>query len=340
MVQRLQQMINDKRGEEAPADAKGYFRTGRPVLYIIVVIGVALATVTYQLRAEGIFACSADGYGPDRYLEYCQATGYGDYDHGAFSFALEPPAGDFVRNAQVLFIGNSRMQFGFSTAVTADWFLSKGFRYYLLGFAYSERYLFTEELLRKLRPRAKVYVINMDKFFEPTVSDPAQFVMNDSGALRRYQNKRLWQLIHRPICTTIPAICGNEFTVYRVRQTGVWNGVGGAFNSEPVSEDPFVDKGFVEQEAALGREFLNRLPVKPECVILTMVPTVKTQEAAANSIARALKLNLVTPTLDSLKTFDGSHLDRASAERWSKAFLDVAGARIQNCLTESPGPES
>jgi hypothetical protein len=341
MLLRLQQIMKDKFArDEVTGRTKAAFLATRPLLYIIIVISSAIATVGYQLRAGGIFACPADGYASDRYLEYCQATGYGDYDHGAFWFGLEPPAGDFVRSAQVLFIGNSRMQFGFSTAATADWFLSKRARYYLLGFGYSEKFLFEQELLRQLRPKAKVYVINIDKFFQSSVSEPAQFVMHDNGALHRYQNKRLWQLIHRPICTAIPLICGHEFAVFRMRQTGMWTGIGGTFNGEPVSDNPVIDHASVQREATLGREFLQRLPIKPECAILTMVPTVETQGAAASALAEDLKLELVAPALDALQTFDGSHLDHASAEHWSRAFFDAAGPRMEQCLSEKPEPES
>src|SRR5262249_21500172 len=160
--------------------------------------------------------------------------------------------------------------------------------------------------------------------------------MRDSTALQKYQNKRLWQLIHKPICAAIPTVCGHEFAVYRIRQTGVWNGIGGTFSGEPVSDETLVDHEFVRREAELGRDFLQRLPVRPDCVILTMVPTVGTQRATASAIAEGLKLDLLSPSLDALRTFDGSHLDHASAERWSKAFLEAAGPRIERCLAD-PG---
>src|SRR5690348_11063283 len=130
MLGRLEQTITDKPVEVA-AKARGLFRTNKPILYIAVIIIAAFGTFAYQLRVDSIFACTADGYGSDRYLEYCQAAGYGDYDHGAFWFGLEPPARDFAHNAQVLFLGNSRTQFGFSNGVTADWFSSRAVRYYL-----------------------------------------------------------------------------------------------------------------------------------------------------------------------------------------------------------------
>jgi hypothetical protein len=43
-------------------------------------------------------------------------------------------------------------------------------------------------------------------------------------------------------------------------------------------------------------------------------------------------MSVVAPRLEGLKTFDGSHLDRESAERWSKAFLQASAAQIRRCV--------
>ena len=66
----------------------------RPGLYMLLVLAVALVGGAYSLRKYGIFSCQASGYGSDRYLGYCGATSYGDYDHGAMWFGLEPVARD------------------------------------------------------------------------------------------------------------------------------------------------------------------------------------------------------------------------------------------------------
>jgi hypothetical protein len=114
----------------------------RPALYIAVILGVVLATYAYKLRTEGILACPADGYGPDRYLAYCQAAAYGDFEHGAFWFGLDPSIQNSVANAEVLFLGSSRMQIALSTAATRDWFSSGRVRYFLMGFGYTGNALF------------------------------------------------------------------------------------------------------------------------------------------------------------------------------------------------------
>ena len=305
----------------------------RPALYISIVLGVLLAAYVYKLRTDGIFACSAQGYTPDRYLAYCHAKGYGDYEHGAFWFGLEPSTQDFTRNAAVLFLGSSRLQIALSTSATADWFSSNATRYFLMGFGYDGNVVFEGALLRKLKPLAKVYVINIEGFFGRFESSPVRTVMRDSSARNQYELKRIWQFVHQRSCKAFPLICGDRYTIFRSRETGTYYLQGfGEFAKRAVSQDLTIDQGAAQNEAEAAREFLSGLPVERGCVILTMIPYAGTKLGTANAIANALGIDLVMPKLDGLQTFDGSHLDQTSAERWSEAFLKAAGPRIRKCL--------
>jgi hypothetical protein len=240
----------------------------------------------------------------------------------------------------VLFLGDSRLQFAFSTAATAQWFSSVSASYYLLGF-FDENSIFTQALLQKLKPKAKVYVINIANFFRSSETAEAEFIMHDGEARARYEVKHLWQLIHKPICRKLTAICGHGLALFRSRQTG-------AFNMEAyiplktrlfkgrddsVSYDQQINEREIDETVAIGRVFLSKLPVEPRCVILTAIPTVSTKLSVANAIASGLRKVLVVPQhLDGLQTFDGSHLDTVSAKRWSEAFFTTAGPQIQKCL--------
>ena len=312
------------------------YSASKPALYISIVLGTVLTVCAYKLRTDGIFACQARGYTSDRYLSYCHNSGYGDYEHGAFWFGLESSIQDHVADAEVMFLGSSRMQLALSTDATADWFSSISARYYLMGFGYNENAAFAQELLLKFKPQAKVYVVNIDRFFERSETVPARTVMRDPAARGRYEVKRLWQFVHRPICQGFPIICGDRYVIFRSRETGPFSVSGlGQFKRAAVSYDQSMDQTALQDEAAIGREFLSRLPVKRECIILTAVPYARTKIATVNALANALGMNLVAPNVDGLQTFDGSHLDRPSAERWSKAFLQVAAPQIRKCLADS-----
>jgi hypothetical protein len=307
----------------------------RPTIYACVVLAAAYAACAYQMRAHTIFACPAGGYSADRYLAYCQEEGYADYEHGAFQFSLEPAVRSHVRDADVLFLGNSRLQFAFSTKATADWFSAASARYYLMGFLYYENVAFEEELLRTIRPRARVLIINVEDFFDRSESPPVKTIFHDPEARHKYEVKQLWQRIHEPICKAFARLCGTHFVIFRSRETGAYYTEGDAQQkAAPVSYDKIVDPNIVDSNTAAALASLSRF-AQGKCVILTDVPFVGTKIGNAAAIAKGIGGQLVTPaSLEALQTFDGYHLDPPSAERWSRAFFAEAGQTIDSCLDD------
>lgn len=315
------------------------FLSAKPFLYILLLLCSAVGTFGYKLRTDGIFACGADGYSEDRYLAYCNATAYGDYDHGALWYGLESDAQRNAIEADVLFIGSSRMQFAFSTRATAEWFSSAAVRYYLLGFSHTENIVFLAPLLSKLKPRARVYVINVDRFFDDRETPPTHEILRATQAQSGYSERRFWQLLHRPICGALPTMCGSRASFFRLRESGAWQFSGsGEFEAQAVANGPARNHERWATFAALGEKFISQLPVDRKCVFLTIAPSAETRRAEATAIATALGFDLVTSDLEGLQTFDGSHLDRPSAERWSRAFFESVGPRIRQCLEVSRPP--
>jgi hypothetical protein len=305
----------------------------QPAIYIWVILVAALVAYGYQLRTGGIFSCRADGYNRDRYLAYCNGAHYADYEHGAFYFNLEPSVQNFARNADVLFLGNSRVEVAFSTAATADWFSAASARYYLMGFGGFENVIFAEKLLRIIRPRARVYVINLDDFFDRSETPAMKTMLHDRDARHQYEVKSLWQRVHEPICKTFAVLCGEKFVIFRSRETGAYYTEGTAQQTvTPVSYDHAISQNVVNRNTAAAIGFLSHF-TQGKCVILTIVPFVGTKIGNANAIATGLGAKLVTPgILEGLQTYDGYHLDQPSAQRWSQAFFQAAGPTIRSCL--------
>jgi hypothetical protein len=309
--------------------------SARPAIYACLVLAAAYVAFAYQLRTQTIFSCPAKGYSADRYLAYCQGASYADYEHGAFQFDLEPAARAFAGNADVLFLGNSRLQLAFSTTATADWFSKASARYYLMGFLYYENVVFAEELLRTIRPRARVLVINVDDFFGRSESPPVKTIFHDPEARQKYEVKRLWQRVHEPVCKTFARLCGTKFVIFRSRETGAYYPEGVAPRKiTSVSYDESVSQNVVNSNTAAAIDFLSHF-ARGKCVILTNVPFVETNIGNAKAVAKGVGAKLVTPgSLEGLQTYDGYHLDQPSAERWSKAFFQAAGSEIRSCLEE------
>lgn len=304
----------------------------RPGAYCFIIAAVVLLAGAASLRNDGILACRPPVAGTDSYVGYCGGSSYGDYDHGAFWFGLEPEATGAAKKADLLVIGNSRTQMGFSARATEEWFSGLGARFYLLGFSHNENYHFEGPLLRRLQLHPRAYVINLDLFFESATSGPAHQVMTDPSARTRYLQKRLWQHLQRWPCGALPAGCRHEPGFYRSRQTGAWTQQGGDYESKPVGYNETVDTATVRSYVEAARAFIPQLGLPPECVLLTVVPSARTPSATARAITAELGMDLFAPEPEGLVTYDGSHLDRPSAERWSGAFLEAAEARIRQCV--------
>ena len=315
-----------------PAEAAP-FRPRRAALYVALLLTAALIALGAKLRFAHVFGCAASGYSSERYLGYCNATGYGDYDHGAFWFGLEPAAVRHAAAADVLFVGNSRLQFGFSAPATSAFFAARGLRHYLLGFIHTENVQFIEPLLEQIRPEARLYVINVDRFFDDRITWWMEGIKAPAEVLQRDHERQRWQQVHRAICGRVPQWCGDGLAFYRSRNDGAW-WASGTRNTDAAAvadraQEPRTDW---PKYIAIAERFIARLPVERRCVVLTIVPSGDTRRNEAEAIAAAVGLPLVVPPVERLSTFDGSHLDPASAERWSMAFLSAAQPRIDACL--------
>lgn len=313
----------------------------RLVIYICAILFASVGAYGYWIRTHTIFACQADGYSADRYLAYCNGANYADYEHGAFEFNMEPSVADSLRNADVVFLGNSRVQVAFSTVPTQNWFEENQAKYYLLGFSYYENSFFEGRLLERTAPRASVYVINVEGFFPPVESVPVKMILHDPKARDKYETKRFLQDVHARICKALPQLCGKQFVIFRSRETGRYYTEGAVGpKTVPVSYDPVVDKSVASESIATAIGFLSRF-AKNKCVILTIVPYVGTETGTARAIATGVGLKLVTPGIvEGLQTYDGYHLDQPSAQRWSQAFFQAAGPEIQSCLANRSAMDS
>jgi hypothetical protein len=318
------------------SESLNWFRKAMPGLYVLILAAALAGSLVLKVRLRGVFACPAS-YGTTAYLSDCNAANYGDYDHGAFWFGLEPEAWRAAAQAKVVFIGNSRLQFALSTPGTEKWFAQKAISFYLLGFSHSETVAYLAPLLAKIEPRASVYVIHVDRFFDDRVSPPTAQILHERDIRARYREKQVWQTLHRYLCGPLPIICGGALGVYRTRADGTWRTSGELpLAGSRVSDGKPTSMERWPEYVAMAKKFVGELQTRRQCVLLTLVPTVDTKRAEAQAIADALGLPLIAPHIDDLKTFDGSHLEPASAARWSAAFLDAAGETIQNCASNRP----
>ena len=318
---------------EDQSNSQSSFRRYSALLIIAAVVGLLA-----NARTTGVLACQAPDNSDSEYLAYCNVTNFGDYDHGAFWYGLEPTASAAAASADVLFVGNSRMQFALSASPVDDWFSQRSLNYYLLGFSHNESHVFFSPLLKRLQPRAKMFVLNVDDLFADKLTAPAKAVMEEPESLNRYTQKQRWQTFQRAACGALPQLCGNRMSFIRDRASGAWTFKGRDFlDEEPskatdVSYDRGVDADTVEQFADRAREFLADLDAGPGCVVLMNTPGSGASAGTVAAVAAELNMVLVAPELGDLRTFDGSHLDTDSAEQWSQQFMMRLEPLVHGCL--------
>lgn len=320
----------------------------RLILLFAVAALLALLTAPFLFWAPKALACRIN-FDPSAFLAYCNGNDYGDYEHGAFFWDLEPDAVKSLKAARVLFLGNSRVQFAFSTDATRTYFRNGKARYYLAGFTYYENMVFMQRLIDKYGLHPDAVVINADTTFfdEKLLSTPA-------AMFRPKREKLFWKTFYsyllkggftriaRPICASLPLVCSEQLqTLWRKRETGewMWRDTFAEANKsipiKPASRAPAPDEAAMRDYEKAAQLFLDTLRLPSNCIILTAIPnSVTTDEPIAVRIGVRFQLPVIVPRVDNLATIDDSHLNGPSAERWSDAFLRDAAPLLDRCLAK------
>jgi hypothetical protein len=309
---------------------------------VSVVAGVGYRAIDRGVATLGCFHDQGDR----QFLAYCASPQFGDYEHGAFYYALEPAAVSAMRHADVLFFGSSRAQFALSSDRLRQYFARKSIRHYLLGFSYFEQGRFPLALVRDYGLRPKVAIIASDPFFKNTSSGHIRLDAYQRWRavleLYEYELKRAYIAAQPPICTLLEEMCvPKHAAIYRSIHDGAWT----PRDLVPEGSDqPFTvaakltyTSAMATADLAFAAEFLRALGVAKECVVLTSPPSPAVNaDAYVTEMGRQLGIRVVLPDRNGLTTFDGSHLSTASAERWSGDLLREVDTLITDCVSARP----
>ena len=310
----------------------------RPARYLgLFFLSATLAFLAASIGWWGSRVLTCPPATPGTFLAYCRNELYGDFEHGAFLYGLEPAAVERAQRADVLVIGDSRAQFGLSTDAMRRYFADRGRTYYLLGMGYGSTSDYARALLQRHQLRPRVLIVNAEPYFRREVpAVPADVIRGDYRTRWEYRRKWLFQRAHRPACDLVPWLCRETAGgIHRRIDSGewIWQGllVAGDLAVPFVERDITVDQ--VEESGRIAAAFRDELGLDASCVIVTAVPGLSPdRRRAATRIAEAMEARAVLPVVDGLSSLDGDHLNAQSAERWSAAFLQAADARIAACL--------
>jgi hypothetical protein len=310
--------------------------------YVAILAATAFVSVlvtSVAITTFDNFACRTKPTGPDDFLAYCRSLRYGDYEHGALYYGLEPKARESIRAAQVLFLGNSRLQAAFAANATREYFRARGIRYFVMGFGYGDIMPFEQPVMERSGASPKVIVINADPFFVGPylLSEPAKEAIEGGPKyLWRLMQKMAFQRVHRIICRAVPLCPESEPSIFRSATDGQWNWIGPYFEEREVPIDQnneHLPQDVIYFAKIIGETFLNRIGLDRRCVVFTGIPANGPNlTEAAEVLATALHTRFLAPKIDGLATVDGGHFNSRSAELWSAAFVEALTPIVNECL--------
>jgi len=303
----------------------------------------AAALCVVVLAAHSLGRCNRSGFGADRFLAYCEVNTFGNYEHGAFYYDLEPEAVENLKKADVLLLGNSRSQYAFSSDAVADFFGKRGMRYFVLGFGYAEMSDFPLALVRRYHLQPKALIINADPFFLHEQMGQGHEIIHDRLMLVRgkYLFKKFLVAISELTCKIAPSACnaeGRAPSLYRSRSDGRWEVSGNFVGRLADRNTPFepdttpISRSSLDQSIGVGKEFLAQVPVSPACIVLTGVPAPDYNTAGlAAGLAQALGVKVLNVSVPHLATIDRNHMTADSVRRWSNAFFGELDPVLDGC---------
>lgn len=310
------------------------------------VLFVCLGAIVFVFKRTDLFpwvgVCNAAGYDSEHYMAYCHSTRYGDYEHFAMYNNLEPRATDALKQASVLFLGNSNTQYAFSTSAVSDYFETRGISHYVMGFGQGAQSPVAHAVIKKHQLQPQMVVANIDPFFSTETNGTFQRVLDGDDKLatefKRKQQLQNWQsrVCAQPNSRWSRWACqGKAETLYRSRANGHWVTDYYRDNQRhPVTTSNDLIES-LDQAAQAANDFISSINVRRECVVLTLTPRTGTPSHFAKALSVQLGLPLLEPALDNLVTIDHSHLDKDSAMRWSSAFLIEFDQYAKRCVSAS-----
>ncbi|MDQ8726425.1 hypothetical protein [Bradyrhizobium sp. LHD-71] len=300
------------------------------------IVGLGYRAVDRWWASIGCYPQAPAGY----FLAYCASPQFGNFEHGAYYYNLEPEAVASLKRSEVLFFGTSRAQFALSTRKLSDFFASLGIAPYLLGFGYNEAGAFPLALIREYELKPKAIVILADPFFRDWSTSHIRvtqyFRWRVITELYEYLQKQAFIQVGSRLCGLRPSLCETtDPVVYRSKSDGWWRPVRFDFaRQSAVGQEAAITytAAMASADVAFAERFLAATGVSRSCVVLSAAPSASVNsDAYVTEMGRLLGVRVSLPRLDGLTSFDGSHLTPASAERWSAALLADIGKTVSAC---------
>ena len=286
--------------------------------------------------------CWSSEYGALYYIAQCNNPTFGEYETGAIYYGLESGISEAIRNAQVIFLGSSKVQDAFSTQATTAYFAKQSIRFYVLGFSVGQLGGFVLPMLKHKRASPGLLIVNAEdllSFFVPTALR-SNVILGGPRTYWRLAKKAGLQRLQRAICPNFPSICSPpDRIIYRSANTGQWRWQNSYYPEQSIAFNELLQREFSDNDfkAAVdfGERFFREININRECIVFTGIPNnSQDSPAIALRLAQRLGIHLVLARVEPLSLLDDYHLNFDSAERWSAAFLSELTPVLQRCLSK------
>lgn len=272
---------------------------------------------------------------PDRSYYLAHDRG-GHVDHHVLYHGIDRTAMDYLKAAQVLFLGNSRLMFGLDPTALRRVFAELGLTYYVLGFGHEEQDDFPARILERHDLRPSWVVVNVDGFFWDGHSDWAAKTMEESSfdAWKLQWEAEIAHGVRRRVHALVPQYVDlfsrqREFVIYRSRTDGTWF-VATQFGEGARFDWPSEDRHSPSARSLQAAEsFKREVETRGARLILFLVPAPHVSTQRAQELAAHLGVPLVMPSVSDLTSIDGSHLSAGSSRRFSDVFLNELRGALQ-----------
>lgn len=244
-------------------------------------------------------------------------------DHHLLWDGLEPLVSN-ARQADVLFLGDSRMQFAFPEPVLRKLRERRGLRAFNLAAAGESR-VFMEQLIERFDLRPRIVVVDASGFFRGS-ADPVGARVRSAGPwggdTRRFEDAvatRLWPVLSE----VFPSFNHRQARHYLLRSDvyGSWRPV----------HWPHYDREATTMSSKPPRrwpkgsrlEFRARMLNRGTRVVITCIPVpgIACSAERLQASARGLGVAGILPPLEGLTIGDLTHLCARSGKRFARLFL-------------------
>ena len=245
----------------------------------------------------------------------------------------------YAREADVLILGSSQVQYAFPKIVLKHFELETGLRFYNLGFGHVETSKYTLALIEKQDLYPRITIVNANWFFMPQASEFGEKVMESSRweawktvwewkltwqtrHSRPFELLANWRALRPPFRIWIP-----RSIVCRSISSGSWLAIREHPRAVPIGSPPvsfyMESDGVDDSTFSIAREFKRELAERGTEMVLTLIPypAYWSQWPQIASLADELEVPFISPIVPGLMTRDGGHLDDESAERFSVQFI-------------------